>query len=61
MINNQQRENLNILANILQIYNTMLLQADASNNDLMQELHKQNEEIIKRLEKIEKKLDIKQP
>lgn len=61
MINDQQRENLNILANILQIYNTMLLQADASNNDLMQEIHKQNDEIIKRLEKIEKKLDIKQP
>jgi len=36
----------------------MLLQADASNNDLMQELQKQNEEIIKRLDKIEKKLDI---
>ena len=58
MINDQQRENLNILANILQIYNTMLLQADASNNDLMQELHKQNEEIIKRLEKIEEKLGV---
>ena len=58
MTNDQQRENLNILANLLQIYNTMLLQADASNNDLMQELHKQNEEIIKRLDKIEKKLGV---
>lgn len=58
MTNDQQRENLNILANILQIYNTMLLQADASNNDLMQEIHKQNDEIIKRLEKIEEKLGV---
>jgi len=31
-------EILNTFANILQIYNTMLLQQDASNNDLMQEL-----------------------
>lgn len=60
MTDDQQRENLNILANLLQIYNTMLLQQDASNNDLMQELQKQNEiyfkDILARLERIEKKL-----
>jgi hypothetical protein len=43
MTNDQQRENLNILANLLQLYNTLLLQQDASNNDLMRELQKQNE------------------
>lgn len=56
----KQLDNLNILANLLQVYNTMLLEQDASNNDLMQELQKQNElyfkDIIARLERIEKKL-----
>lgn len=37
-------ELLEQLANILQIYNTMLLTQDASNNDLMKELQKQNTE-----------------
>ena len=37
-------ELLEYLANILQIYNTMLLISDASNNDLMKELQKQNTE-----------------
>ncbi|MBR1600028.1 MAG: hypothetical protein IJ677_09430 [Alphaproteobacteria bacterium] len=56
MKQNQQLDNLNTLANILQVYNTMLLQQDASNNDVLQELRKQNQEIIKRLERIENKL-----
>lgn len=49
-MNDKQLDNLNTLANILQIYNTMLLQQDTSNNDLLQD-------IIQRLERIEKKLD----
>lgn len=52
----KQLDNLNTLANILQVYNTMLLQQDATNNDVLQELRKQNQEILKRLERIEKKL-----
>ena len=60
MTTEQQQNNLNILANLLQVYNTLLLQQDASNNDLMQELQKQNElyfkDIIARLERIEKQL-----
>jgi hypothetical protein len=50
--NDQQRENLNTLANILQ--------QDASNNDLMQELQKQNEDIIARLERLESALKLLQ-
>lgn len=46
MMNDKQLDNLNTLANILQIYNTMLLQQDESNNDLLQD-------IIQRLERIE--------
>lgn len=57
MKQNQQLDNLNTLANILQVYNTMLLQQDASNNDVLQELRKQNQEIIKRLERIENQLN----
>lgn len=53
---NQQLDNLNTLANILQVYNTMLLQQDATNNDVLQELRKQNQEIIARLDRIEKQL-----
>ena len=56
----KQLDNLNTLANLLQVYNTMLLEQDASNNDLMQELQKQNElyfkDIIARLERIENQL-----
>jgi flagellar biosynthesis/type III secretory pathway chaperone len=52
----KQLDNLNTLANILQVYNTMLLQQDATNNDVLQELRKQNQEIIKRLERIENQL-----
>lgn len=53
---------INLLANFLQFYNTSLLQEDASNNDLMKELQHQNTEyfetILKRLDNIEKRLDI---
>lgn len=42
-------ELLEYLANILQIYNTMLLISDASNNDLMQELQKQNTEYFEKI------------
>ena len=52
----KQLDNLNTLANILQVYNTMLLQQDATNNDVLQELRKQNQEILKRLERIENQL-----
>lgn len=49
-------ELLEYLANILQIYNTMLLINNASNNDLMKELQKQNtkyfETIIKNQQEI---------
>lgn len=49
------------LANILQIYNTILLTKDASNNDLMRELQKQNteyfEKIIKNQEEILRRLN----
>ena len=50
--NDQQRENLNTLANILQIYNTMLLQQDVSNNDMMLRLEEQNKAILDKLDKI---------
>ena len=54
---------IELLANFLQFYNTSLLEDDASNNDLMRELQNQNtryfEDIIKRLEKIEKSIENK--
>lgn len=50
--NDQQRENLNTLANILQIYNTMLLQQDVSNNDMMLRLEEQNKAILDKLDEI---------
>ena len=53
----KQLDNLNTLANILQVYNTMLLQQDATNNDVLQELRKQNQDIIARLERVEKMLE----
>ena len=64
MINDKQRENLNILANILQAYNTLLLEDDASNNDLMKALQEQNEvyfkDIVSRLERLENALKLLQ-
>lgn len=63
MINAKILENLNILANILQTYNTLLLEQDATNNDLMKALQEQNEvyfkDITARLERIERLLDVK--
>lgn len=63
MTNTKILENLNILANILQTYNTLLLEQDATNNDLMKALQEQNEvyfkDITNRLERIERLLDVK--
>ena len=57
------RENLDLLSDILQVLNTYLLLKDASNNELMQELQKQDteyfERIVKDLELIKDKLGIK--
>ena len=47
-----QQEILNTLANILQIYNTILLQEDAKNNDIMYALQEQNQQIINKLDEI---------
>lgn len=56
------RENLDLLSDILQVLNTYLLLKDASNNELMKELQKQDteyfERIVKDLEKIKEKLGI---
>lgn len=63
MKQNRQLDNLNTLANILQTYNTLLLEQDATNNDLMKALQEQNEvyfkDITNRLERIERLLDVK--
>ena len=40
---------INLLANFLQFYNTNLLEEDASNNDLMKELQKQNEQYLSKI------------
>ena len=60
----QQTENLDLLSDILQILNTYLLLRDATNNQLMQELNKQDkvyfERIIKDLDLIKKHLNIKE-
>ena len=60
---NEPRENLDLLSDILQVLNTYLLLKDASNDQLMAELQHQNteyfERIIKDLELIKNKLDIK--
>ncbi len=54
---------IELLANFLQFYNTSLLEDDATNNDLMRELQNQNtryfEDIIKRLDRIEKIIENK--
>lgn len=56
-------ENLDLLSDILQVYNTYLLLKDASNDQIMKALQEQNtqyfERIIADLYKIKKKLDIK--
>lgn len=52
---------LNLFAVFLQTYNTDLLEQDASNNDLMQELKRQDknyfEKILIKLNNIEKRLE----
>jgi hypothetical protein len=40
---------INLLANFLQFYNTNLLEEDASNKDVMQELQKQNEQYLSKI------------
>lgn len=40
---------INLLANFLQFYNTNLLEEDASNNDVMRELQKQNEQYLSKI------------
>lgn len=55
-MSNQQQENLNTLANILQLFNTLLLQQDVSNNDMMRRLEEQNKTIIDKLDEILKLL-----
>ena len=61
---NQQTENLDLLSDILQVLNTYLLLRDATNNQLMQELNKQDkvyfERIIRDLDLIKKHLNIKE-
>lgn len=44
-------ELLEQFANLLQIYNTILLMKDASNNDLMKELQNQNTKYFERIVK----------
>ena len=57
------RENLDLLSDILQVVNFYLLMKDANNNQIMQELQKQDteyfERIVKDLELIKDKLGIK--
>ena len=59
-----QKDNLDIIANISQLFSLMLLTKDATNNDLMRELQNQNtsyfERVVKDLDLIKKKLEIKE-
>lgn len=56
-----RRDMLDLLSDILQVYNTNLLEQDASNNDVMKELQHQNkdylENILTKLNNIEKRLE----
>ena len=60
----QPTENLDLLSDILQVFNTYLLLKDASNNQLIEELRKQDaeylERIVKDLDLIKKALNIKE-
>ena len=55
-----RRDMLDVLSDLLQIYNTNLLEQDASNNDVMKELQHQNkdylESILTRLNDINERL-----
>ena len=57
----QKNDLLNLFAVFLQTYNTDLLEQDASNNDLMQELKRPDknyfEKILIKLNNIEKRLE----
>lgn len=63
-----RRDILDVLSDILQVYNTNLLEQDASNNDVMKELQHQNKDYLEsiltklndineRLTKLEEKLN----
>lgn len=56
-----RRDMLDLLSDILQVYNTNLLEQDASNNDVMKELQHQNkdylENILNKINNIEKRLE----
>ena len=60
----QARENLDLLSDILQVVNFYLLMKDASNDQLMKELQRQDKEylerIVKNQELIMKALNIKE-
>ena len=54
-------DRLNTIANIAQLYSLCLLLVDNSNNQIMRELQHQNtdylEEILKRIDKLEKTIE----
>lgn len=56
-----RRDMLDLLSDILQVYNTSLLEQDASNNDVIKELQHQNkdylENILTKLNNIEKRIE----
>lgn len=56
-----RRDMLDLLSDILQVYNTNLLEQDASNNDVIKELQHQNkdylENILTKLNNIEKRIE----
>ena len=58
-----KKDLLSTTANFTQLFSLFLLLRDASNNEIMQELQNQNtkyfEDIIKRLERLEKLLEVK--
>lgn len=57
------RETLDLLSDLLQILNFYLLVNDANNNQIVEELHRQNNEYLEKItadiKKIKRKLDIK--
>lgn len=59
---NSIQDRLDLLSDVLQVYNTHLLLKDATNNELMKELQHQNteyfEKIVSDLNLIKKKLGI---
>lgn len=60
MVLKMNQDLFNIMANCLQVYNTVLLEKDASNNDVMKALQEQNniyfERIIKQLDELTNEL-----